>query len=597
MSQEITQLHKEVFEYLMEKRKTMPDLYFSLNTNISQLAEGLIFEGSNNSIRFTFWEHFILCNLTIDNLTKELVWVVNGVSINIIHLLKQKMNNSIIQQSKQNTYIKNYQQWQKGFDFFFKSDFDIINNCFKGYLNSYPKEKFEYQLNGVKTYVPYLVSEQNLEMPEINQLYTPKNFLYLNKLTLKNIGHFENITLDLSKKVTVLIGENGSGKSTILRTIALGLAGIEFFDLDKDLQRVKNGVLADFLRIAQYEKGEAVYSNEGEINLTINEETLQIILQPSALYKDKVNGEVGSGDRSVILNRKKFFNTLVIAFVQDANKYNPIADVTDIKPMVLDLLPMIRKVGQDTMKSLTNWLYYYVHEKNASKPIEKLFAIFSKIIGEEITLKQPYKTEGAVGNALGEVTIVITTPQNPEGINLDLVSQGYNNLFRWVGGILMRVYEYQQNFFPEKSLEEISGIVLIDEIDTYLHPKWQRNILKVLVEEFPNLQFVVTTHSPLVIGHLALWKNSNVFKIQNNEVVPKTHFYGRNPIDLLLEFYGVETRPKEIQEKIDNLYYAFEGENLYEAKQILAELTEILGADDAIVSEFTTSITLLEEIQ
>ncbi|MFY7788304.1 MAG: AAA family ATPase, partial [Thermoflexibacteraceae bacterium] len=304
-------------------------------------------------------------------------------------------------------------------------------------------------------------------------------------------------------------------------------------------------------------------------------------------YKGKVNGEVGSGDRNIILNRKKFFNTLIIAFVQDAGKYNSIADIPSSSPTVLDLLPMIRKTGQDTMMSLTNWLYYYVHEKNTTQPIEKLFSILSKIIGEEISLKQPYKTEAVVGNALGDINIVLNTPQNPEGIHLNLVSQGYNNLFRWVGGILMRVYEYQQNFFPEIALEKISGIVLIDEIDTYLHPKWQRNILKVLVEEFPKLQFVVTTHSPLVVRTLDRAKVDWSLQViaPNLSETDRASKNNYEPYSALLNveseiLFGIPQREPDIQEAFNAIFLKISklNKNTLETELIDKEISAAIEA-------------------
>jgi predicted ATP-binding protein involved in virulence len=49
---------------------------------------------------------------------------------------------------------------------------------------------------------------------------------------------------------------------------------------------------------------------------------------------------------------------------------------------------------------------------------------------------------------------------------------------------------------------KLPAVCLIDEIDTYLHPKWQYSILDALVKAFPNVQFIVTTHSPYVVGSI-----------------------------------------------------------------------------------------------
>ena len=70
---------------------------------------------------------------------------------------------------------------------------------------------------------------------------------------------------------------------------------------------------------------------------------------------------------------------------------------------------------------------------------------------------------------------------------------------------------------PEKKNPlEGSGIALIDEVELHMHPKWQRKIIPMLSETFPNIQFIITTHSPQVLGELD--DNINVFLInqENN---------------------------------------------------------------------------------
>jgi AAA domain, putative AbiEii toxin, Type IV TA system len=79
------------------------------------------------------------------------------------------------------------------------------------------------------------------------------------------------------------------------------------------------------------------------------------------------------------------------------------------------------------------------------------------------------------------------------------MSQGYNTVFSFIGNILQRLVEVT----PKGSdYTKTAAIVLIDEVDTYLHPQWQYTILDYLVESFPNVQFIVTTHSHYVVGSI-----------------------------------------------------------------------------------------------
>jgi predicted ATP-binding protein involved in virulence len=106
---------------------------------------------------------------------------------------------------------------------------------------------------------------------------------------------------------------------------------------------------------------------------------------------------------------------------------------------------------------------------------------------------------------VGTTEIYLTTRNNPKGIPIDKLSQGYRNLLAWVGFFAKRMHEYHLTLIDESVLPEnidfleLPAVCLIDEIDTYLHPDWQYSILKGLVESFPNVQFFITSHSPLVL--------------------------------------------------------------------------------------------------
>jgi hypothetical protein len=83
------------------------------------------------------------------------------------------------------------------------------------------------------------------------------------------------------------------------------------------------------------------------------------------------------------------------------------------------------------------------------------------------------------------------------------LSDGYRAYLGWIGDLLYHVcYACPSG----KNLVENKGIVLVDEIDLHLHPKWQMNVLPTLARALPNIQFIVTSHSPLVVGSLE-WMN------------------------------------------------------------------------------------------
>ncbi|CAI8703091.1 hypothetical protein EMIT0P291_100113 [Pseudomonas sp. IT-P291] len=79
---------------------------------------------------------------------------------------------------------------------------------------------------------------------------------------------------------------------------------------------------------------------------------------------------------------------------------------------------------------------------------------------------------------------------------------------------------------------EGDGIVLIDEVDLHLHPKWQRSLIRQLSETFPNCQFVLTTHSPLVISDA---KDVLCYVLNDGELHEQSGLYGLDANQVLLE--------------------------------------------------------------
>lgn len=81
------------------------------------------------------------------------------------------------------------------------------------------------------------------------------------------------------------------------------------------------------------------------------------------------------------------------------------------------------------------------------------------------------------------------------------LSDGYRAFLGWIGDLLYHIYKTIPNNRP---LAEARGVVMVDEIDLHLHPKWQMTILPTLAAALPNVQFIVTSHSPLLVGSVEL---------------------------------------------------------------------------------------------
>ena len=92
------------------------------------------------------------------------------------------------------------------------------------------------------------------------------------------------------------------------------------------------------------------------------------------------------------------------------------------------------------------------------------------------------------------------------------LSDGYRALLGWIGDLLYHVCETCPR---GKRLDENEGIVMIDEVDLHIHPGWQMELLPRLAEQLPRIQFIVTSHSPLLVGSLE-WQNVVVARQRKN---------------------------------------------------------------------------------
>ena len=124
---------------------------------------------------------------------------------------------------------------------------------------------------------------------------------------------------------------------------------------------------------------------------------------------------------------------------------------------------------------------------------------------------------------------------------------------------------------PEKKNPlEGSGIALIDEVELHMHPKWQRKIIPMLSETFPNIQFIITTHSPQVLGELD--DNINVFLInqENNistiEKIQSLIAWDSNLI--LEELMGTDSLNFKMKEKVRTLFEFIKDKKYSKAEEL-----------------------------
>jgi predicted ATP-binding protein involved in virulence len=583
----ITELHENLFIFLIEKQKevelqrqtdaTILPLYFKLRQSNMQnrLKDGYWFYGGGaEKLNFSFWEGSDSDAASVEqpNLHINFQLDMEGnmyiyLNARYNHVVREFFKGSVVPALGRFTRNRNYEgQWQRKYEKegweqalkdFINDDKPIIDSLLQSEgvenntklgnsLGFISKEVFDKSLSTVEIYRKirqqfiarqnYNNQINNTQNNENQLVIEPKPYkpLKLQDITIKNIGHFENISLPLDRKVTCLIGENGSGKSTILRAIALGLTGINVFkNVDDDRKSLlRDGDLRRILRIEAFDKdkNEPTFADNGEIELrcTIQNEFVNMvsitlnpqinIVEGEDIYEDIEDDNIENQSFSTLEKRVDeenligvtTFPNLVLGFTQGGIVQFEDKEVGEMAGISSpnELLPLIKNYPDNRITKLVRWIEVH-YKNNNQQPIHDLFAIISKIVSEGES-SEVVKLKNVISFPdKNDPLIIVTTPDAPHGISLLMVSQGYQNIFEYVGRILMKCYSLNETYQKLKLLQynrtdatKIDGIVLIDELDTYLHPKWQRTILNVLLEQFENMQFVITTHSPNMLANL-----------------------------------------------------------------------------------------------
>jgi hypothetical protein len=179
--------------------------------------------------------------------------------------------------------------------------------------------------------------------------------------------------------------------------------------------------------------------------------------------------------------------------------------------------------------------------------------------------------------------------RKPATLEIGQLSDGERGILAIVLDLTRRLAQAN----PELALptEEAEAVVMIDEIDLHLHPKWQRQIVHNLTAAFPRCQFIATTHSPQVIGEI---EHDRIQIIANGQVYSPTHSFGVDSSRVLEEIMDAKPRTPEVDELLSQLSQEIGKLHFDRAHYLLTELAERLGDNDPDVTRARTLLDFME---
>lgn len=296
---------------------------------------------------------------------------------------------------------------------------------------------------------------------------------FIKKIKINKVRHLTNIDIDITEnkmKHLIITGKNGSGKTSLLEQIE---AYLEVYL--KSILDSQTTFSEMTYAIAENETGISITFNSDNYILGEQMDTEELVLAyfgalrnlkidiPINVSKVELNKECGIQDNLADM----FLNYLVYLKTQQSFARNE-NDIEEVKRI------------QDWFERFENAL-------------RNLFE------DESICLKFDYRN------------LNFTINQNGiEPYGFDALSDGYSSVLDIVINLILRMESYNRNAYDAK------GIVIIDELENHLHIGLQKKILPFLTEFFPNLQFIVSTHSPFVINSI---ENAVIYDLEKRQRV------------------------------------------------------------------------------
>lgn len=415
----------------------------------------------------------------------------------------------------------------------------------------------------------------------------------IEKIYLKNFRRFEELEMKLAPKMNVIAGNNAAGKSTVLEALAVGI-GSFFLGIDAI---PSPGIRKTDVRFVSRKIG-SVTDRQPQFPAII--QCAGVINEQEATWTRSLNTESGTttyGEAGSIKN-------ISSGLQKEIRNGNPDVILPVLSYYGTGRLWAQKKEKQsDGSPEINNRFAGYVDSLSASSNEKRMLKWFRKMtmiqVQEETEIPELTAVRTAVaecfknGDPLSKEVEVRYSLKNEE-LEINYIdsagnmkkqpfhelSDGYKNTIGLVGDIAYRAAVLNPHLLGDVT-KKTPGIVLIDEVDQHLHPLWQKNILNGLMQIFPKVQFVVTTHSPSVISSAV---NSNLILLDQTGC----HNYGKDAFgkdvnSVLYEIMGSGYRPDEIEEKLRAFNTALDNRNFEEAKSILDILTEQLGENNTDV--------------
>lgn len=399
----------------------------------------------------------------------------------------------------------------------------------------------------------------------------------INHIKIHHFQGIKDVELELEPQLTIIVGKNGAGKTSILDAISRGLGAInngiyrppqdKYFFISTQINDNLKYNNQDNNLIKIFISPIRINQNEFLRSIQIDQENTHYLTNNLNPLKDQQNQ---SSTLPFLYNESKFKH-LFLYYKQDRGfQKNDNNEENIHKDSLLGNL--------DAIKNLSSWWNDLdSQEARIVRDTQNLDYRHPELEAIRKLIKQIDTFKGVKYNSTGSKPGLYLEKTNNNLVHVDNLSSGERSYIILLADLARRL----QIIDPEKKLSDIVGVILIDEIELNLHPAWQSQIIPTLTRVFKNCQFIITTHSPQVLSTVNSDHIRILTKDENDtiEVITPQNTKGRTSNYILEGILGVSERSPTADDLIEKFNNAIDESNVQQATKLLEDISKEIEGD------------------
>lgn len=403
--------------------------------------------------------------------------------------------------------------------------------------------------------------------------------MILTRIEFKGFRCFSDYSLDFKRGVNLLIGDNGSGKTSVIRGVVLALNA--FFKGFSDENTSCAGIASDDFNHSVANESKSL-TRPVEIVFTIegNDEEVSIFRESKKTSTTYKNAKEFNGQ-----NKELYYH---VAEEDGNHRKTPLPLIAFFATD--DIHSKVGNVNGKAFKDyyLTPSFGYYFCLKGgflAKHWINRMLVLKEGGKGEEeltVVVNALKKALGEKGCGIirdvdirpkqGYVYFIFTDGRE---VRFEDLSDGYLRLVNTVMDLAFRCSVMNRPLYGLDTCNLTEGVVCMDEIDDHLHPSLQARVIKALQHTFPKVQFIISTHAPMVMTSVEDIENNVVYRLdyqEGNYLAEVVSTYGLDASSIIQFYLHQADKDIDVQRQLDELFKLVDEEKIEEAKAMLTEL-------------------------